>query len=152
MRRTKAAVVMIGVGLLCSGASYLLASGQGRQQKEATPSAPPNNEASIRKDMVDHAQKAYDLMLTWHNEGGPISFEDLNRWSSRRLASELELARDGDARTAALRAHLDRMKHVESQAIDRAKRMGVGQSSDVSACKYYRAEAELWVALGGMKH
>jgi hypothetical protein len=149
MSTVKFGVMVLGIGLFGSGAAYLLASGGSQERKDSSSASNAEKEASLRKAIVEDAGKVYDLTLKWHNEGGPVSFEDLNRWSVRWLEAELDLAKDADAKTTALKAHLERTKEAETQAVERSK-MGVGRVSDPAGCRYFRAQAELWLAHGGM--
>lgn len=105
---------------------------------------------SLRNELVEHARRASDLILKWHKEGGPISFEDMYRWSHRLLKAELDLSSAPTVQETSLKAHLERMKYAEDQAMEQAKK-SAGRVSDRSACHYYRAQAELWLAIHNSK-
>ena len=53
-------------------------------------------------------------------------------------------------RIAALKDHLVRMKKIE-ELIKKIRRLGFGRSSDVGASRYYRLEAEHWLAQAAEK-
>jgi hypothetical protein len=53
-------------------------------------------------------------------------------------------------RIAALKDHLARMKRMEN-LVTKIRRLGFGRSSDVGATRYYRLEAEHWLALAAEK-
>lgn len=144
------ATVLCSVLLGSGPAAYLMASGRSQEQKDPQSIREGDKELLYKKEVLENAKNVFELTLKWHSEGGPISFEDLYRWSIRWLESELDLSRDADARTTALKSHFDRMKTVETQASEQ-KRMGGGRISDLSSCRYYRAQAELWLERGEMK-
>jgi hypothetical protein len=151
MSSTKISAMVLCSVLLGGGpAAYLLASGRSQEKKDPHPIKEGDKELLHKKEVLENAKKVFELTLNWHDEGGPISFEDLYTWSVRWLESELDLSREADARTTALKSHLERMKSVETQASEQ-RRMGGGRVSDLNSCRYYRAQAEMWLERGEMK-
>jgi hypothetical protein len=70
-------------------------------------------------------------------------FASLCQWSARWLEAERELNSERAHHAMALKAHLDRMKHLEALA---KPLHTAGEISPVAFLKveYYRLEAELW--------
>lgn len=66
-------------------------------------------------------------------------------WSHFVLESEFDLSAGKPDRIAALEAHLDRMKKLET-LVKKVRKLGFGQSIEVGATEYYRIEAEYWLA------
>jgi hypothetical protein len=150
MRNSQLGIVVLFTALGCMGATFLLASAQKQESSPATSKRNADEIDSLKKARVEKSKRAYELMWQWHREGGPISFEELYQWSSRWLQSELDLSKDLDSQSRALKEHLERMKSIESKAIERSNK-GAQRVSDLAACRYFRTQAELWVALGEMK-
>jgi hypothetical protein len=70
--------------------------------------------------------------------------EDVYRWSRRWMEAERDLARGRSARAAALRRHFERMKELEGEVQMYAR--GTIPFQPLAATRYYRAEAERWLA------
>ena len=89
------------------------------------------------------ARRQFEEIWTYYRQSRTDSF-DVYSWSMIVLRSEQDLAQTGDAWGAALEAHLDRMKRLES-LVKRVRKLGFGFSIDVGASEYYRLEAEHWL-------
>lgn len=78
-------------------------------------------------------------------QAGPIVPGIKAQWSQRILEAELELANEHAARLAAYEAHVKRMQDVEQMS---KKHYEAGRLPLVgySEAKFFRAEAELWLA------
>lgn len=107
-------------------------------------------EAPLKKTMLEEARKVFEQTVARYKNGVAGAVEELYQWSGRWLEAELDLGADAAARTAALKAHLDRMKEVEKMAVALAK-TGQGRDSDAAASRYFRTQAELWLARGRAK-
>ncbi len=113
----------------------------------ANPSA-VYDEAALRKTELEEARKTYEMNLQrFRAATGGVTPEDLYRWSRRWLEAQLDSVGNKQERTAALRGHLERMRDLEKRTESLAK-AGQGTTADASAGKYYRTQAELWLARG----
>ena len=119
-------------------------------QKDAPAPKAGDAELPLKKAMLEDARKVYEHDIVRYKSGLIFSFEELFLWSSRWLEAELELAGDATARTNALKAHLERMKDVEKLSVAMFK-VGQGREADAAAGRYYRTQAELWLARGRIK-
>jgi hypothetical protein len=134
-------VAAAGVGL---GPILTIASGQ----NAPLPAKGGAGEEPLKKAMQDEARTVYEQIVQRYGAGAAVPDpEELHRWSVRWLEAGLDLAGDAAARTAALRAHMTRMQDVE-KLTKAAADTGVGRTSDAAAGRFFRAEAELWVARG----
>jgi hypothetical protein len=95
------------------------------------------------KGRMEAAQKVYEGMLKRMQTDPAFGFdaERVNRWSRRWLDAEKDYANKKDDQVAAVQAHLDRMKKLETQARLMHK-AGMITAVDVAACEFYRLEAE----------
>ncbi|MCE9563982.1 MAG: hypothetical protein K8U57_18220 [Planctomycetes bacterium] len=100
--------------------------------------------------MLDDARKVFEQDLARYKNGQSVAFEDLYQWSSRWLEAELEMAGDAATRTTAFKTHFDRMKDVEKSTAAMVK-AGQVREADAAAGRYYRAQAELWLARGRLR-
>jgi hypothetical protein len=142
--------VMAGVAVGV-GAVYTLASAGAQGQKDPPPAKAGDAEAPLKKEMLEEARKVYELNVKQYQAGdGGLAAENLYVWSGRWLEAELDVAADAAARAAALKAHLDRMKDAEKLAAALWK-AGQGRAADAAAGRYYRAQAELWLARGRVR-
>jgi RNA polymerase sigma factor (sigma-70 family) len=76
---------------------------------------------------------------------GEIGFDEVPPWSLRLMEVRLRLAATATERLAAIREHLDRMTSVEL-LLKRAFQSGQTKFADVLKAKYYRLEAEQFLA------
>jgi multidrug resistance efflux pump len=104
-------------------------------------------ELALKKALVDEARKVYEQTVIRFRNGQGARPDDLYPWSRRWLEAQLELAGSKEARVAALRDHLDRMKDLEKITKGLAD-TGQGRTADASAGRFYRIQAELWLARG----
>lgn len=142
-----AVVVAISVALIESICCPGLA---GPPEKKDSP-APTDAEKTLKKSMLDDARKVFEQnLLRFQSGAGPKDVELMYNWSTRWLDVEFDLAVDAAGKTDALKAHLNRMKDLEKSATALAK-IGEGRESDAIASRYYRTQAELWLARGRTK-
>jgi hypothetical protein len=73
------------------------------------------------------------------------SGEMLYLWSRRWMEAEQALATDKAGKTAALRGHVERMRKLEAAAAE-GRKQGMVPAYEVSQTRYYRIEAEMWLA------
>jgi len=66
-------------------------------------------------------------------------------WSRFVLEVEFDKSDKKPDHLSSLEAHLDRMKDLEA-LVRKVRRLGFGQAIEVGATKYYRIEAEYWLA------
>lgn len=139
-----AVVLVVSVGSACR-----LAAEDTPGQKEAP--TPKDTEKALKKALLDDARKVFEQNQVRYQTGAVgIDVELMSNWSIRWLEAELELAADAAGKSAALKAHLGRMKDVEKFATALAK-TGQGREADAVAGRYFRTQAELWLARGRMK-
>ena len=69
--------------------------------------------------------------------------EDVYRWSRRWMESERDMAKSKAERVAALQGHFERMKKLEQEVQMYAR--GTIPVQQLSATRFYRAEAEDWL-------
>jgi hypothetical protein len=90
------------------------------------------------------ALKQYDETWTYYKQAR-IEVASVYVWSHFVLQAQFDLSDRKADQIAALEAHLDRMKRLET-LIKKVRRLGFGQSIEVGAAEYYRLEAEYWIA------
>ncbi|GMU23345.1 MAG: hypothetical protein AMXMBFR13_34240 [Phycisphaerae bacterium] len=66
-------------------------------------------------------------------------------WSRRLMESEIGVKSDASSRSAAITAHVERMKALEAEA-EAGHRQGTLPALEKAATSYYRAEAEVLLA------
>lgn len=114
----------------------------------STPADPPRKAANppspIGRARYRAAEKQYDIVWSYYQQNR-IEIYQVYFWSRLMLDARRDLGETPADRTAALKAHLDRMKKLEDLVV-KVRRLGFGRGYDVSASEYYRLEAEYWVA------
>jgi hypothetical protein len=102
--------------------------------------------ADLRKEKLRAAEDVYAIRLERHKAGTDDRTEDLYEWSKRWLESEKEVNPGRDAALKAVRAHLERMKELETLTGERM-RAGIKNitTANVKAATYARKEAEIWL-------
>jgi hypothetical protein len=119
---------------------------------ESPKASPSRAVASLAKERFEWAKEAYDRVAEDNKRGG-FNPEILYLWSKRLLRPQRAIARNKDEEVAAYRAHVKRMADVEKFANELfvpPRRPGeiVGHitPAQLAAARFYRAEAELWLA------
>ena len=117
----------------------LAASTKGRVIRPDDP--PPSQNAKAR---MEAARKTYEY--NWNKLRGTESqdVEQVHRWSRRWAEAQQHVSNKKPDQTAAVEAHLDRMKTLEMTVkaqLDAGVKFTV---ADVSAVEFYRLEAEDW--------
>lgn len=114
----------------------------------SAPADPPGKAAAalsrLGRDRFRAAEKQYEIVWSYYQQNR-IEIYQVYFWSRLMLDARRDLGETPADRTAALKAHLDRMKKLEDLVI-KIRRLGFGRGYDVSASEYYRLEAEYWVA------
>jgi hypothetical protein len=113
----------------------------------AAPDAPekePGKPSPLAQARYDAALQQYGLIWTYFQQNRTDSFQ-VYYWSRLVLDSGREMGEKPADRIAALQNHLARMQKME-ELVRRIRRLGFGLSADVGATRYYRLEAEHWLA------
>jgi hypothetical protein len=121
-------------------ASLMLANGSA----DGSDSTDANVPSALLKARLDAARKTYEWLAKNYIESRPPIGELLYRWSCRWLDAEREMSDKQEDRVAAYKAHLRRMRELESVARDRFRNHFVPVEEDTAA-QFYRAEAEVWL-------
>jgi RNA polymerase sigma factor (sigma-70 family) len=150
--RTMAAVLLavLGAGVgtgVAFGLKAVEQPGAAERPKEAAGqrAQAEGAEAALKKALVEEARKVYEQDVRQLKVAFDIAAEDVYRWSRRWLEAQMDLAVNKEERMAALRDHLGRMKDLE-KVMTAAARAGQRREADAAAGRYYRAQAELWLA------
>ncbi len=113
----------------------------------ASPSAPgeePTALARLAAARYEAALAQYELEWAYFQQNRTQSLH-VYYWSRLVLDARRDLGETPADRIAALKAHLVRMQKMED-LIKRIRRLGFGLSADVGATRFYRLEAEYWLA------
>src|SRR3954464_12774976 len=105
---------------------------------DAPPKPPPLAEAPSTA-----ALKQFEEVWIFYRQSRTDSFLTYY-WSRLVLESQQDLSDAKADRIAALEAHRDRMKRLETLVL-KVRKLGFGFSTDVGATAYYRIEAERWL-------
>ena len=112
------------------------------------PPRPPDGEptavANLAKARYEAALAQYDLEWTYFQQNRTGSLH-VYVWSRLVLEARRDMGENQAERIAALKAHLARMQKLED-LVKRIRRLGFGLSADVGATRFYRVEAEYWLA------
>ena len=76
----------------------------------------------------------------------PLEGENVYRWSRRWMESARAVANTKAERLAALQGHFERMKNLEGEVQDYAATRSTIPVGQLAATRFFRAEAELWLA------
>jgi hypothetical protein len=104
----------------------------------------PSRPTALARARYQAALEQYELIWTYFQQNRTDSFQ-VYYWSRLVLDSGRDMGETPADRIAALKNHLARMQKMED-LIKRIRRLGFGLSSDVGATRYYRLEAEYWLA------
>jgi multidrug resistance efflux pump len=126
----------------------------GDSKKTNPPAKGPDQLQMLLKARRDAARKGYEVAVesmqkTRRAENQIFLLgrsEDVYTWSVRWLNAERGWIIDAKYRKAALESHLKRMKALQLRVAEMHK-SGVAPLLDVTAAEFYRAEAEVWLAL-----
>jgi hypothetical protein len=112
----------------------------------AAPNASPEpaRPTPLAQARYQAALDQYELIWSYFQQNRTDSFQ-VYYWSRLVLDAHRELGQAADDRIVALKNHVDRMRKME-ELIRKIRRLGFGLSSDVGATRYYRLEAEHWLA------
>jgi hypothetical protein len=108
----------------------------------APPQEPPKP-SPLAEARYQAALKQFDRVWSYYRQDRTDSFM-VYYWSRLVLESQQDLSAAKADRIAALRAHDDRIKRLESLIL-RVRKLGFAYSSDVGATAYYRLEADRWL-------
>jgi hypothetical protein len=114
----------------------------------AAPGGGPDAMTELLEARLQAARKAfegYTEALKIRTAQWRDSSERLYRWSRRILEAEQALAKDPAGRSRALKGHLDRMADLEKRS-ETFLRVGGALRADVDAARFFRLEAEVWIA------
>lgn len=107
------------------------------------PPQPPPKPSPLAEARYKAALKQYEQVWSYYRQSRTDSFM-VYYWSRLVLESQQDLSDAKVDRIAALKAHDDRLKELES-LIQRVRKLGFAYSSDVGATTYYRLEADRWL-------
>jgi hypothetical protein len=144
MRRS----ILMALGLAVVGVSSLLLFAE--PPRNAAPKAAPKIPIELLEQRREAARKVFEENLTRFQAAELAMDERLMWWSERWLNAELALSEKPADRTAALEAHVKRLKKLERVFAAYAK-TGQGRESDAQAATYFRAEAEIRLLEAGGK-
>ena len=136
----RAAQIIVG----CVGVVLLVQATPRRSQ------ADDSKEVQVQRETVEAARQTYQTIWKAYDRSAKTrkaadgSIEKLYFWSRRWKEGERDLAGKQAERIAALEAHHQRMKELETLA-NTAVRSGYAAEGDDSAVRYYRLQAELWL-------
>jgi hypothetical protein len=105
---------------------------------QTAPKASPLAEARYKA-----ALRQFEEVWKYYRQSRTDSFM-VYYWSRLVLESQQDLSDAKDDRIAALKAHDDRIKQLESLIL-RVRKLGFAFSTDVGATAYYRLEADRWL-------
>ena len=109
---------------------------------------PPGGEltavAKLAQARYEAALAQFDLEWAYFQQNRTESLH-VYYWSRLVLDARRDLGETPADRIAALKNHLVRMQKMED-LIKRIRRLGFGLSADVGATRFYRLEAEYWLA------
>jgi hypothetical protein len=109
------------------------------------PAAPePAKPTPLAEARFQAALDQYELVWSYFQQNRTDSFQ-VYYWSRLVLDARREMGESPADRIVALKNHLARMQKMED-LIKKIRRLGFGFSSDVGATRYYRLEAEHWLA------
>jgi hypothetical protein len=104
----------------------------------------PAKPTPLAQARLQAALDQYELVWSYFQQNRTDSFQ-VYYWSRLVLDARREMGESPDDRIVALKNHLARMQKMED-LIKKIRRLGFGFSSDVGATRYYRLEAEHWLA------
>lgn len=109
---------------------------------------PKASDAAVQK-MVDEARAAYEANLAAY-DAETVTMDRIYDWSLRWMAAAQAAATDDVQKTAAIQAHLDRMRDLQKKngLLDKIEIEGLrsGDARVMRAANFYVAEAERWLA------
>ncbi len=110
----------------------------------AAPAPPPPPKPSpLAEARYQAALKQYEQVWSYYQQSRTDSFM-VYYWSRLALESQQDLSDARSDRIAALNAHVDRIKKMQSLVL-RVRKLGFAYSTDVGATAYYRMEADRWL-------
>jgi hypothetical protein len=121
----------------------------------APPEEPPTVPAPIPADQVatptalrkarhQAAQKVFDEAWSYYRQARSEAFP-VYAWSKLLLHAQMAMANHPAEQLAALEAHHQRMKDLETLVI-KVRRLGFGKQIEVGESEYFRLEAACWLA------
>jgi hypothetical protein len=156
-----AVLVLLSTGLLVGGAGMLVGQEPGTRSgaEAARPSAKAGPDDTTRGDrplnvaaplepedvlmrrLVESARRRLEAQTAYYKEGR-ITIDRYLDASSQLMQAEIQASQTRDARIAAARAHLARLKQVEANERQELE-TGRGTSADVAETELRRIQAEL---------
>jgi hypothetical protein len=122
----------------------LLLSGLSIAPAAPEPTKEPAKPTPLAQARLQAALDQYELIWSYFQQNRTDSFQ-VYYWSRLVLDARREMGEAPTDRIVALKNHLARMQKMED-LIKKIRRLGFGFSSDVGATRYYRLEAEHWLA------
>jgi hypothetical protein len=142
-------VLAVGGVLTYHPLSAAARQGAGEEESQAglasTPApARPKVPRELLEKRRDAARKVFNQRWQRFQDGRETLGDAQCAWSKRWLEAEMALSEKKAVRTAALKAHLERLWVVERLAVAKL-RAGVVGPEAANAATYYRVEAEIWL-------
>jgi hypothetical protein len=131
---------LMALCLAVVGVCSLLVSAASSQT--AGPKTAPKIPRELLAQRREAARKVFEEHLTRLKAAEMATDERLMWWSERWLNAELALSEKPADRTAALAAHVQRLKELE-RIFDAHAKAGQARESDAQAATYFRADAEI---------
>ncbi len=131
---------LAALGLTVMGVSSLLLSAE--PARNAAPKAAPKIPRELLELRREAAHSVFDVDLKRLRAAEMATDERLMWWSERWLNAELALSEKPADRTAALEAHVKRLKELET-IFEAYAKTGQARESDAQAATYFRADAEI---------
>jgi len=101
--------------------------------------------ADLAKELAEAAQQAYEGHLRRRAVEPAAPLESIYTWSRRWMEAAQTVDPSKKGRSTAIQAHLDRMKQLETKTAEQRKG-GFAAAFEVAQARFYRIEAELWLA------
>jgi hypothetical protein len=124
------------IGLFEAGTSRGASSGNEQQA---------NTLSKQKKELVKVCKESIEALMQEVESGRRLPSEDLCIWSRRWLQAKLAVTRKKAGKVGAYKEHLQHMKAVEKSA---KRLVDLGKTSVITytTAKYYRLQAEIWLA------
>ena len=116
------------------------------EEVEAAIREKPFDAKKVAKEKLDASKNAYEIAWAQFK---PFDLtkgdgEKVYRWSRRWMESQRNMAKNKTEKLAAAKAHFDRMQRLEDDVQNYAR--GTIPFQQMEATRFYRAEAEVWLA------
>jgi len=136
-----AVLPLIAIGLAVGQPSPADSADKAAQPAKPAPPVPSQAQVDAARRAFDEAYRNYTVGIS-HDLG---SIDQVHLWSQRLMEAERDRAADPAARTAALEAHINRMRQFEQISTGRYQHREAGVAA-AAAAEYFRLQAEFTLA------